>query len=59
MSEQPAAIPLPRYTPAYVYTCPDCSGDLTNEGVCGYWCAPCPKSFLFSEVVLEGDPGDD
>lgn len=42
--------PLPSYRPTYVFACPECCGDLEHEGVDGYWCAACRRSWLFTEV---------
>lgn len=54
-------IPLPRYTPSIVATCPDCSGDLQHEGADGYWCPGCRKAYGFMEVALfdDGDINDE
>jgi tRNA(Ile2) C34 agmatinyltransferase TiaS len=43
-------VTLPRYTPSYVASCPECCGDCQHEGVDGYWCPACQRSWSFAEV---------
>lgn len=39
-----------------VYTCPDCGGDLTDEGF-NLWCPACQQSISFAQAI--GDTDDD
>ena len=53
-------IPLPQYRATVIYTCPECDGDLQHEGVDGYWCPACRRSWSFTEVGVyeDGDRPD-
>lgn len=42
-------VPLPRYTPAIVATCPSCFGDLQDEGF-AFWCPACKCTWQFNQV---------
>jgi rubrerythrin len=54
-----AAVPLPRYTPAIIYTCTQCGTDLIDE-TWNLWCPSCRRAWSFSEVAVmdEGLPDD-
>lgn len=48
-------VPLPRYTGAVIYSCPDCYGDLEHEGADHYWCRACRRSHFFTQVMLQDE----
>jgi hypothetical protein len=52
-------VPLPRYTPQIIASCPACSADLIDEAFT-YWCPECRRSWSGCEVAYfdEGLPDD-
>jgi hypothetical protein len=56
-----SSLPLPRYQPRPVASCPDCMGDCTDEGTGGFWCPGCHRSYTAAQVGYfdEGNLADD
>ena len=50
---------FPRLTEERIATCPDCFGDLIDEGT-GFWCGACRQPYTFAQVAYfeDGDLPD-
>ena len=40
-----------------IYTCPDCDGDLIDEGL-GLYCPACEHTVSFPKAITDGDLDD-
>jgi len=48
------SMPLRRYAPTIIASCPECCTDLQDEAF-SYWCATCRRSWSFTEVAFFDD----
>jgi hypothetical protein len=45
-----ARLPLPRYQPRPIASCPSCMGDCIDEGLGGFWCPACRQGYTAAQV---------